>query len=126
MKISMSDAEFKKLFTDVIITALEGGSNYWYHIPQESARIVRLYVTEETTFSEAVVEALIRKKPIQIFHYRTLESLGTLTRTSVINAFCLALTEHLHIAGSIIDGSADADHADTFFQLAVMGEITYS
>ena len=109
-------------FEAVIITALEGGSNYWYYIPDQDEPPV----IEGKTYDESIAHALYND-----LNYALLinyvenpdEQLGIVNHQSMIDAF--SNKKHLYSVVNIIKGDYDAEDADILFQLATLGELTF-
>lgn len=125
MKLKVETKVDYNLFENLIVGALEGGSNYWYMLgdfdrdqledPGEplSSRIAKTLWNNET-FSIPVYDLENDE-----------ELLGHITRQSCENAFELLGKTYYASAMNILTEDDDAGDADIFFQLAVMGEVVY-
>jgi hypothetical protein len=112
--------EQEEVVKDLLATALEGGSNYWYYLPN------KLPKREGKTFDEAILEFLKEGGSIQVNDWENNEEkLGELTWESVERAFVLMKENYKHLYLDLVDDNWDADVADAWFQLAVMGEVTF-
>lgn len=107
-------------FESVIITALEGGSNYWYQIPDNQVEPPKIH---GKTWTERIAYALFNDKKfkLEVHDCETNEHLGTVTYKSMLKAFKTLPDRTL----DIMEENYDADTADTLFQVAVMGNINY-
>lgn len=113
-------------FEDIIITALEGGSNYWYYIKHDDMRAVPRKSGEAD--SEAIARHLYNdsKFKLDIYDYESEDDLlGTITQESLLNAIKLAQKEYPNIYYDLLEGTGDAETADILFQLAVMGMVVF-
>jgi hypothetical protein len=116
----------KQDIIDLFVTALEGGSNYWYYIPKIPAGVRQIKTETGMATSEAIGEYILRGGNIQINDAEDEEEvLGTVDMTSLLEAIDLLKSDYTHAYENIIDEEYDADDADIFFQIAVMGEVTF-
>jgi len=112
----------KQLTQELIITAIEGGSNYWSLIDRENLD------NEATTlaFSEKVCQGIDNGLEIKVFDAEDeMELLGVLTKQSVKEAWKLMKQDHESHWINAKSDQWDAETADVFFQLAVMGELVF-
>lgn len=123
MKINIPlELEFDH-FESVIVTALEGGSNYWYCIPDQPALKFNKSLKGEP-LSVKIAKSLYNDPnySLQINDAEDEdEKLGIITQASLIKAF----QDNPEKTLDIINGDYDAWTADTIFQYAVMGEVTF-
>lgn len=113
VKINIKDEEI----IDCLITALEGGSNYWYSIPDLSM-IVK---TKGKALSEnVIISALKYDAEIPVFDIETDEELGIISKENIQAGLQSFINN-----GYTFDVAMDADEADVLFQFIVMGEIVY-
>jgi hypothetical protein len=113
---------------NVIVTALEGGSNYWYYLPQESRFAIRSRVSEEENpyISEAITDAVLSGADVVIRDAEDdNEILGTLTSESIAKGLDIAIANYPEEIQDVITEDYDAGTADTLFQLFVMGEVVF-
>jgi hypothetical protein len=115
-----------KVFTNdevynLLVSALEGGSNYWYMI--DDTNVPRR--KQDIPFVDQLLQAIQAGIEVKISDSETDEVLGALTRKSWANAERLMLAEHRGHAGDVLSGHDDAATGDVFFQLAVMGKVVY-
>jgi len=120
-------------FENIICTALEGGSNYWYMLGD----IIGCPLPDEMPDkapSERIAHGLWHNKDARV-DILDLEDgtegifedelLGTLTYDNVRENMQLATENHLSELESMISGDFDAWTADTLFQVLVMGEVVF-
>lgn len=112
---------------DLISTALEGGSNYWYEIRPLTSNSIREATKdmEGEPFSDRLVTAVTRGVDVKVFDWETAELLGVLNAQSFAKAEQLFIANHRRLFGEFLSEDWDASTADVFFQLAVMGEVIY-
>lgn len=127
-----------QLYEDLVITALEGGSNYWYYLPDLS-----MVPKDKTTpLSILIFRAAMNGARIPVSEAEDPEHiLGYLTKDGMLTALdrlsrgegtpirengkvVRTLTYGNQVA-NIVDGNWDANSADVWFQMAVMGEVIY-
>lgn len=119
----------EQLVKDAIVGAIEGGSNYWYYIPEVSMNDVRFMATKEDfpCFSEALGEALYNKGADIVI--RDLEDvnevLGTLSVESIEKGLYRMVSEGREELEDMRSGNDDAETHDVLFQYFVMGEIVF-
>lgn len=114
---------------DVICTALEGGSNYWYMIAnKDMKRVVDAtpHMKNEPTV-DRIVEAVFEKGvevdfyDIEEAYNPEAEKLGTLSVESFKRGVELYHSKH----GEVIPDEMDANDADILFQYVIMGKIVF-
>ena len=76
--------------------------------------------------SEAIGEYVLRGGNIQVNDAEEEEDvLGTVDMDSLLDAIQKLKDDYPRVYENIIDEEYDAEDADVFFQLAVMGEVTF-
>lgn len=115
---------------DIIVTALEGGSNYWLMLKAKSSIIKD--AKKETGYEMELWNPLSSELAKLMWTHPSYklpvydkeednELLGHLSLESLVQA----MQKHPHEALSIINESYDANDADTLVQTAVMGEVVF-
>lgn len=117
---------FEKALPDLLTTALEGGSNYWYYIPYKSVKTVKKYKKQGQPFLDGIIAALNDNQGIAIHDLETTEALGLLTKDAGLRAFRKMATDYPDQYVAIITETYDAADADLWLQLTVMGEIVFA
>lgn len=129
------------VFTNLIVSAIEGGSNYWYFLPEESVNKINDVVSEilqqnptkdldglRRPLSVKLARALMHTNDIAI-GINDVESpetrLGFISNSSCRNALKIMHNEYCDDYLDAINGNDDAVTADIFFQLCVFGEVIY-
>jgi hypothetical protein len=116
----------KEDIINLFVTALEGGSNYWYHIPTMPNGVQEIQNETGMATSEAIGEYVLRGGYIQVNDAEDEEEeLGTVDMDSLLDAIQKIKADYPNVYENIIDEEYDAEDADVFFQIAVMGEITF-
>ncbi len=113
----------KSLISNLLTTAVEGGSNYWYYVslPDDYETIKAL------SFADNVINYLSlghRSIPILDCNDHS-EVLGHLTYEALKTSLNALKRYNKEIYDSVMEESFDADEADLWFQLVVMGEVVY-
>ena len=117
-----------EMFEDWIVTAIEGGSNYWYSIQDEAIpkSIIEKYEEEKLPFSILFSKAIwIDKAPVTVHDIETEEPIGQINMKSVKKALETICGHHENVFDALMNQEHDAEDADVFFQYAVMGELTF-
>lgn len=131
MDIKITQTIPQEILENVIITALEGGSNYWYFLSDEAMAIAKRAVPNflDMPPSEAIAKAVLEYgATIPIHDYEsTDEKLGELSektmtermqKLSTDSVYSYALREEMEEDG---DGST----SDVVFQYMCMGEVVF-
>jgi hypothetical protein len=114
-------------FEDIIVTALEGGSNYWYMLGDTKCIPARNDMPDKA-LSQRIAYGLWHNKASELSIWDLEEEdelLGTLTYDSVREGMQTACNEYAQQVGMMVNGDYDAWTADTLFQVLVMGEVTF-
>ena len=131
MEIKIIQGVKRETLEDIFVTALEGGSNYWYFLPPQSIRAIRNAVpkSEDPYLSTAILKAILdHDVKIAINDAENEEDVvGVITRGTMQARLQLladskenkwALERHMRENG-------DAGSADIVFQYIAMGEVVY-
>lgn len=114
-------------FENIIVTALEGGSNYWYVLGDIKGIPMREEMPNKAP-SERIAHGLWHNKDSEV-SILDLEDedelLGTLTYNSVRFRMQTACDDYPKEVNMMISEDYDALTADTLFQVLVMGEVVF-
>jgi Cft2 family RNA processing exonuclease len=111
---------------DLFVTALEGGSNYWYYIKNIPKEIKYQVKQLKQPLADAIAKHVIDGGYIQFFDVEDEnELLGTVDMDKLLEAISLLKKDYPDTWNNILDEDCDADCADIFLQLAVMGDIVF-
>ena len=130
MEIKIIQGVKREVLEDVFVTALEGGSNYWYYLPEESIKAIRKAVPKEEDpyLSTAILKAILDhdvKVAINDAEDED-EVVGVITRgTMQARLQMLADSELKWALDAHIKEEGDAESADVVFQYLAMGEVVY-
>ena len=132
---------------DIIVTAIEGGSNYWYFIMEPEEEIILKYTNKHTdisrvvlgsvkpTFSQAILIAVLHGEKIKIYDLEEVVAdpngkhspIGELSIESIQKGIVAFTRDFPQEIGVFMEGSDfDADMADTIFQYMCLGELIYA
>ena len=114
---------------DVFVTAIEGGSNYWYFLSEDAVRLIRKAVPRdvESCLSVAMFKAVMRgvNVPINdveneedIIGWISLETMAERLTDLATSGNKWALEAHMNEEG-------DSESADIVFQYLAMGEAVF-
>jgi len=115
----------KENLYDLINTALEGGSNYWYHIEHLPSSLIYDIEATGKPFADAVTDYVFDGNSINFYDAEDDDFLGSLTMDNILDAISILKKDYPNYYDDIIDDNWDAETADVFLQLAVLGEITF-
>lgn len=126
----------EELLTDLIITALEGGSNYWYDLNRDDINMAKKQHHPDVRDSKATSELVaisILSKGFKLPVYERVEDeddeqgdiLGYLSKDSIKEGLVLMAEKDPNNFGSLFIEGWDAVTADVFFQYVVLKKIVY-
>lgn len=131
MDIKITQIISREILEDIFVTALEGGSNYWYYLPDSSVKAIRKAVpkSEDPYLSTAILKAILDHDVKVVIEDAENEGdvIGVITRSTMAPRLQLlaeskenkwALERHLRENG-------DAGSADVVFQYMTLGEVVY-
>jgi hypothetical protein len=131
MEMKITQEVSREILEDIFVTALEGGSNYWYYLPDNSVEAIRKAVSKEEDpyLSTAILKAILdHDVKVAINDAENEEEvIGVITRSTMQKRLQLladskenkwALERHIREQG-------DAGSADIVFQYLTMGEVVY-
>lgn len=130
MEIKIIQGVKREVLEDIFVTALEGGSNYWYFLPEESIAAIRKAVpkSEDPYLSTAILKAILDhdvKVAINDAEEEE-EVIGVITRGTMQARLQLLVNSKLKWAlDAHIKEEGDAESADIVFQYLTMGEVVY-
>jgi hypothetical protein len=110
------------LFENVIVTALEGGSNYWCDIHDQFPDTPKGYAPTERLALSLVNNP---KFKVDVFDAETDEKLGELTQAAMLKGLQLAVDTYPHAVSDLLSENYDAETTDIILQLVVLGEVVY-
>lgn len=130
IEIKINQTIDREVLEDIFVTALEGGSNYWYYLPHHSVKLIRSAVPkeEDPCLSTAILKAILDhdvKVPINDAENED-EVVGIITRDLIQPRLQLLSDSKLKWAlEAHINYEGDSDSADIVFQYLAMGEVVY-
>ena len=130
MEIKIIQGVKREVLEDIFVTALEGGSNYWYYLPEDSIAAIRKAVpkSEDPYLSTAILKAILDhdvKVAINDAENED-EVVGVITRgTMQARLQLLADSKSKWALEAHIKEEGDAESADVVFQYLAMGEVVY-
>lgn len=108
---------------DLLVGALEGGSNYWYYI-DDAKNIINESTGE--TFCDKMFNAILAGKTIEIQDIENEnDKLGEINLASISKGEKLMLEYQPKHYADIVSENDDAITADVWFQYCVLGELIY-
>ena len=130
MEIKIIQGVKREVLEDVFVTAIEGGSNYWYFLSDHAINKIRRAVPKEEDpyLSTAILKAILdHDVKVEINDADDEEEvIGVITRgTMQARLQLLAESELKWALDAHIKEQGDADSADIVFQYLAMGEVIY-
>lgn len=126
MKITIEQEITLDNIESIIVTALEGGSNYWYWLDTSDFKEDLSSPGEPLTvrISKALFTNPSFRMPVYDREDQE-EVLGIVSQKSVKEGLEIAAKDYPDRFRAIIDEEYDADDADVIFQLCVMKEVVF-
>lgn len=121
----------RHILENIFVTALEGGSNYWYLIPSKEVKNIRKFVpkSEEPALSVAMFMAIFDRGLEVAIHdvENPEECLGNISLDSIMRTIKeLSIDENFNrFWNAEVREEGDAETSDAVFQYFVMGEIVF-
>ena len=130
MEITIKQSISREVLEDIFVTALEGGSNYWYYLTEESIKAIRKAVpkSEDPYISTAILKAILDHDVKVLVNDAEDEDelIGMITRGTMQSRLqLLSDSEHRWALESHIREDGDASSSDVIFQYLAMGEVVY-
>lgn len=120
----------REVLENVFVTALEGGSNYWYYLSEEAIKLIRKAVprSEDSCLSTAMLKAVLDhgvEVPINDAEDED-EVLGTIGATTMQERIQdLSKSDSAWALYNEIREEGDATSSDVVFQYLVMGDCVF-
>ncbi len=132
MRISINIELTREVLEDIFVTALEGGSNYWYLIGGKAIKKVREVVPDRSIpLSQALFSAVYDHNVDVDIHDIEVdedeEAVGTISMTTMNERIQKCATDDNSWAIlNEINENGDATSSDVIFQYIVLGEVVYA
>jgi hypothetical protein len=131
MEIKIETIVPREVLENVCVTALEGGSNYWYYLSDGAVKLIRKAVpkNEDPYLSTAILKAILDHNvevPINDAEDEN-EVLGYISKKTIQERI-QKLSEDDSSKWALereIRGEGDADSSDVVFQWMAMGEVVF-
>lgn len=131
MEIKITQTISRETLENIFVTALEGGSNYWYFLSDEATKLIRDAVPKEKNpyLSTAMLEAILDHDvavPINDAEDED-EIIGLISKTTLQNRLQLLANSkgYKWALENELNENGDADSSDVVFQYMAMGEAIY-
>jgi hypothetical protein len=121
----------RDILENIFVTALEGGSNYWYYLPSKEVKKIREAVpkSEEPALSMAMFMAIFDKGVEVAIHdlENPEECLGTISLDSIMQTIKTSSDDEnfSRFWEAELNEDGDGESSDVIFQYLVMGEIVF-
>lgn len=116
---------------NIFVTALEGGSNYWYFLSEDAIRLIRKAVPkkEEPYLAIAMLQAILDHNVIVPINDAENEDevVGHISRDTMQQRLSLLANSEgvVHCLEAELSGNGDAETSDVVFQFLAMGDLIY-
>ncbi len=114
---------------NLLISAIEGGSNYWYLLKDGACKQIRKYGRgTDDAFSEKMWKAILAGETIEVHDYENEEDdapLGTINLDKIYAGEAIIVNKYAWHFANIVAENDDAETGDVWFQLATLGDIVY-
>lgn len=122
----LKDRMNKSLFEDTFVTALEGGSNYWAYIKDDTIRKIR---KEGVPMAEYVLQAVLDGIDIDVYDVESDddEPIGTISIKTMNDRIEKLRNDegYKQALVNMMTENYDANDADVVFQYIALGEVIY-
>ena len=130
MEITIKQTISREVLEDIFVTALEGGSNYWYYLPEESIIAIRKAVpkSEDPYLSTAILKAILDHDVKVLVNDAEQEDelIGIISKSTMqARLQLLSDSDSRWALESHVREDGDASSADVVFQYLAMGEVVY-
>ena len=130
MKITIKTEVTREVLGSIFITALEGGSNYWYYLSDRAIDLINEAVPRDgvKALSERLFEAVYDKGivvPIHDAEDEEGDAIGELNRDTFQERINLCAEQHHWAIMSELNEEGDASSSDVVFQCLALGELIY-
>ena len=129
MTIEVKQKISQEVLEDIFVTAIEGGSNYWYFLSEEAVKMIREAVpkSEDPHLSTSILKAILKGVNVPINDAENEDDvIGTISLDTMQERLQkLADSKNKTALIRHIEEEGDADSADTIFQYLAFGEIVY-
>ena len=130
MEITIKQTISREVLEDIFVTALEGGSNYWYYLPEESIKAIREAVpkSEDPYLSTAILKAILDHDVKVLVNDAEQEDelVGIISKSTMqARLQLLSDSDSRWALESHVREEGDASSADVVFQYLAMGEVVY-
>jgi hypothetical protein len=130
MEIKINQSISREVLEDIFVTALEGGSNYWYYLPEESIKAIREAVpkSEDPYLSTAILKAILDHNVKVLVNDAEQEDelIGIISKSTMqARLQLLSDSDNRWALESHIREEGDASSADVVLQYLAMGEVVY-
>jgi hypothetical protein len=114
------------LFEGIMVTALEGGSNYWYMVDLSDTGVPKEKYAGQPPSVKVAKMIWYDRINLRVMDKEDEDVLlGEVNIATIKTAFEKICSQYPETYLNLIQEKYDADDADVFFQIATMGEITF-
>ena len=131
MEIVIKKTIPRDVLENIFVTALEGGSNYWYTLSDDALKLIRAAVpkSKEKYISIAILEAILDhgvEVPINDAENEE-DVLGYISSKTMQERFQVLFNDldSSWALSNELEGNGDASSSDIIFQFMVMGEVVF-
>jgi len=111
---------------DLMVTALEGGSNYWLELSSDDINDIKNKTDKSQSFSVRVYQYIKAGNSLKVYDAENPEDLlGEITMDSIKESEEKMFNDYFSHYANVKEESWDAETADVWLQIAVMNDIVF-
>ena len=118
---------------DLLCGALEGGSNYWYNLPDlEMVRMLTKEMKGQPIVDRIITAVYDHGASIEVYDIEDYnidndenEKLGDFNLAAIESGNNIMFNDYPNQFADVLNENDDAETADVWFQLCVMGKLVY-
>jgi len=109
----------------LLCSAIEGGSNYWYYLPDNTTDIVEQYM-KNGTYVDGMMRALMDERTLDIYDIEDeISCLGSISLQSIREGEKIMRADYPAYFAEVLTDQADANTGDVWFQLSIFKKLIY-
>jgi hypothetical protein len=116
-----------QIHENLVVTALEGGSNYWYFLGEDSIAIIKNATKySKQSLSVRTWNAVKNGAIIPIYDVeKQSKKIGEFSLQNIERGENILVKKYPHDLAEIVTEEGDANTADVWFQLCTLGKVVY-
>lgn len=129
MELKITKTITRETLENILTTAFEGGSNYWYYLSDDAVDQIRKVVPKSKSLADAMLTAIFDHNvavPIHDAHHEE-EIIGLICNSTFQKRLQLLADskDYAWALNNELNDNGDADSSDIIFQYITMGEVAF-